>query len=182
MDGRAQVLRSRDGVPVFTATLQANSYFAAEALHDAINHNASLTMLSDGVVITLERETFTLLQLQRPLVYVDFARLAASNDEFLLIDVRTREEYLQGHLPNALSIPLAELRDTLVYLAADKKPVFYCSTRKRAAAAFRFAAEQGLDASVLPYGTNDNDLAVILETFNPLGFVAGNLTPLGARF
>jgi rhodanese-related sulfurtransferase len=180
VQGQAQVQRLRDGVPVFTAILQAGSGFATEALNEPVDYNASLVMHSDGVVMTLEREAFTLLQLQRPLTYVDFARLAASKDEFLLIDVRTREEYLQGHLPNALSIPLAELNTALPYLPADKKAVFYCSTRKRAAAAFRFAAEQGIDVSVLPYGTHDNDLAIILETFNPLGFVAGNLMPLSA--
>ena len=180
--GQAQVLRSRDGAPVFNATLHADSCFAAETLKESINYNASLTMLSDGVVITLDREAFTLLQLQQSLAYVDFARLAASKDEFLLIDVRTREEYLQGHLPNALSVSLAELSDTLPCLPTDKKAVFYCSTRKRAAAAYRFAQQQGRDVSILPCGTNDNGLTIILETFNPVGFVAGSLMPLRSIF
>ncbi|MDZ7923765.1 MAG: cyclic nucleotide-binding domain-containing protein [Marinagarivorans sp.] len=182
IEGQAQVLRSHDGASVFTATLPADNCFAAKTLKEAIKYNASLTMLSDGLVMTLDREAFTLLQLQQPLAYVDFARLAASKDEFLLIDVRTREEYLQGHLPNALSVPLAELSDVLPCLPADKKAVFYCSTRNRAAAAFRFARQQGRDVSILPCGTNDNGLTVILETFNPVGFVAGSLMPLRPIF
>lgn len=43
-----------------------------------------------------------------------------------IIDVRPREEYLNGHLPGAVSIPLPELKNNLNNLPVDKEIVAYC--------------------------------------------------------
>lgn len=43
-----------------------------------------------------------------------------------VIDVRPREEYAAGHIPDALSIPLDELADRLAELPADQDIVAYC--------------------------------------------------------
>jgi rhodanese-related sulfurtransferase len=46
--------------------------------------------------------------------------------EAILIDVRPREEYIAGHLPSALSIPLSELRKRLRELPRNQEIVAYC--------------------------------------------------------
>jgi len=46
--------------------------------------------------------------------------------EAILIDVRPREEYLAGHLPGAVSIPLAELKAHLKELPKGQEVVAYC--------------------------------------------------------
>jgi rhodanese-related sulfurtransferase len=43
-----------------------------------------------------------------------------------VLDVRPPEEYRAGHLPGALSIPLAELRRRLAELPRDREIVAYC--------------------------------------------------------
>ena len=43
-----------------------------------------------------------------------------------IIDVRPREEYLNGHLPGAVSIPLPELKNEIKNVPADKEIVAYC--------------------------------------------------------
>ncbi|MBF6606329.1 MAG: metalloregulator ArsR/SmtB family transcription factor [Chloroflexi bacterium] len=43
-----------------------------------------------------------------------------------ILDVRPREEYLAGHIPGALSVPLAELGDLLTRLPRDAEIVAYC--------------------------------------------------------
>lgn len=43
-----------------------------------------------------------------------------------VIDVRPSEEYAAGHIPGAVSIPLAELADRLDSLPADRQIVAYC--------------------------------------------------------
>ena len=48
------------------------------------------------------------------------------NDDVILIDVRPREEYLAGHLPGALSIPLGELENRVGEISRDKAIVVYC--------------------------------------------------------
>jgi rhodanese-related sulfurtransferase/DNA-binding MarR family transcriptional regulator len=52
------------------------------------------------------------------------SRLA--RDEVILLDVRPRAEYEAGHLPQAVSMPLAELSHRLPELPADRLVVTYC--------------------------------------------------------
>jgi rhodanese-related sulfurtransferase/biotin operon repressor len=51
-------------------------------------------------------------------------RLVEGN--ILLLDVRPVEEYASGHLPGALSIPIAELQTRLEELPQEKEIVAYC--------------------------------------------------------
>lgn len=46
--------------------------------------------------------------------------------EVTLLDVRPRDEYAQGHVPGARSVPLDELRRCLDELPADEEVVAYC--------------------------------------------------------
>ena len=48
-----------------------------------------------------------------------------SND-VVVIDVRPLEEFINGHIPGAISIPLAELKDRLNEIPNDKEIVAYC--------------------------------------------------------
>jgi rhodanese-related sulfurtransferase/predicted transcriptional regulator len=46
--------------------------------------------------------------------------------EVTVIDVRPAEEYAAGHIPGAVSVPLADLADRLDELSADRQVVAYC--------------------------------------------------------
>jgi rhodanese-related sulfurtransferase/DNA-binding transcriptional ArsR family regulator len=46
--------------------------------------------------------------------------------EVTILDVRPREEYLAGHIPGALSVPLAELEERLARLPPGVEIVTYC--------------------------------------------------------
>ncbi len=48
-----------------------------------------------------------------------------SND-VIVIDVRPVEEFNNGHIPGAISIPLAELKDRLNEIPSDREIVAYC--------------------------------------------------------
>ena len=43
------------------------------------------------------------------------------NDDIVVIDVRPKEEFLNGHIPGAVSIPLAELNDKIKDLPARQR-------------------------------------------------------------
>jgi rhodanese-related sulfurtransferase len=49
--------------------------------------------------------------------------------DFILIDARTREEYQEAHIANALSIPENKFEESASFLPADKnrQMVFYCN-------------------------------------------------------
>jgi rhodanese-related sulfurtransferase len=49
----------------------------------------------------------------------------------LLVDVREPTEFLRGHLPNAVNIPLRSLGDHLDDIPRDRPVILYCSTGYR---------------------------------------------------
>ncbi|MFG2908949.1 ArsR/SmtB family transcription factor [Kitasatospora sp. NPDC048286] len=53
-------------------------------------------------------------------------RARAETGEVVVLDVRPAEEYLAGHIPGALSIPVDELAERLDELPADTEVVVYC--------------------------------------------------------
>jgi rhodanese-related sulfurtransferase len=53
-------------------------------------------------------------------------RRLQDGDNLVVLDVRPAAEYAAGHLPGAVSIPVAELRRRLAELPADREVVAYC--------------------------------------------------------
>ncbi|NLZ36053.1 MAG: rhodanese-like domain-containing protein [Clostridiales bacterium] len=50
-----------------------------------------------------------------------------SSDNAVLLDVRTRDEFTQGHIPDAINIPLQKISEALSYIQDKNTPVFaYC--------------------------------------------------------
>lgn len=57
------------------------------------------------------------------------AQIATANP--LLVDVREPAEFLQGHIPDAVNIPLRSLGDHLDDIPRDRPVILYCSTGYR---------------------------------------------------
>ncbi len=49
----------------------------------------------------------------------------------VLLDVRTNNEYAQGHIPGAVHIPLSEIGDKVKKLKKDKDIVVFCASGNR---------------------------------------------------
>jgi rhodanese-related sulfurtransferase len=69
---------------------------------------------------------------------------------FLLLDVRTAEEYQAGHIPGALHIPLDKLRERSLELKgkATGALVVYCGQSLRSYQASRILKELGLGEAI----------------------------------
>ena len=65
------------------------------------------------------------------------AKELIDNEDVIVLDVRTRDEYTQGHIKNALLIPDFELKDKAEKIIKDKskKILVYCQSGVRSSAA-----------------------------------------------
>ena len=61
-----------------------------------------------------------------PVTRADLLRRLKRKEDLVILDVRPAEEYAAGHLPTAVSVPLAELRRRLRELPREKEIVAYC--------------------------------------------------------
>lgn len=52
----------------------------------------------------------------------------AGENKAVILDVRSREGYREGHIPGAVNIPLEELKSRWRELAKDRQVVSYCWT------------------------------------------------------
>ena len=70
-----------------------------------------------------------------------------------LVDVRPREDWARGHIPSAISIPLAELEQRLAELDRDRPVAFVCGSGVNSSVAASKALRSGLDAWNVEGGT-----------------------------
>ncbi|WP_321334650.1 FAD-dependent oxidoreductase [uncultured Bacteroides sp.] len=67
----------------------------------------------------------------------------AKPEEVFLLDVRTVDEFALGALPNAINIPLDELRNHLNEIPTDKPVYIYCAVGLRGYLAYRILTQHG---------------------------------------
>jgi rhodanese-related sulfurtransferase len=70
----------------------------------------------------------------------------------LILDVRTADEFAAGHLPNAVNIPVDELRSRLDELPHSREVVAYCQVGRRGYLATRILLQAGHSVSNLSGG------------------------------
>jgi rhodanese-related sulfurtransferase len=71
--------------------------------------------------------------------------LTASNNNIVLLDVRSKDEYNEGHVAGAINISHNEIKDNIALLTQYKKSkvVVYCRSGRRAAFAQNILSENG---------------------------------------
>ncbi|MFT5693236.1 MAG: rhodanese-related sulfurtransferase [Oceanicoccus sp.] len=124
-EGVAQVQTERSG-PHKGATfeLTAGNYFGDEALVADTIRNASVTMLSDGILGRLNADAFNRL-IKRHLVTHLTPDVHVSSDELQMIDVRLPIEFRADHKEGSNNIPISALRNRLTNM---KQSLLYVVT------------------------------------------------------
>jgi len=91
----------------------------------------SLRRLAESRIGEIREVTRQFLEERGLLEPVDREALVARvrSGAVTLLDVRPAEEYRAGHIPGALSVPLAELARRLAGLPRDREVVAYCRGR-----------------------------------------------------
>lgn len=54
-------------------------------------------------------------------------KIFTSTEDYLFIDVRSRESYDESHVEGAISIPVSEIKDNLNKIPKDKIIIVYCA-------------------------------------------------------
>jgi CRP-like cAMP-binding protein len=121
--GHCQVTRRGDrGSTQKLATLYPGQYFGEEALIGDTVRNATVTMSTDGVLMSLDKADFKTL-LEEPVVqYIndsELQHLLDSDERLRLLDVRLSVEIPPADRRSRLVIPLSDLRTRIQELEED---------------------------------------------------------------
>lgn len=151
-EGRCQVTRKTRKNPegIVLATLEVGDNFGEEALISGGKRNASVVMLTDGVLMSLSKTDFLEL-LNEPLLkwvtYTDAHPIAAEGG--IWVDVRLPAEYQARHIKSSINIPLPLLRFKLDKLSHERRYLVYCDTGRRSSIAAYLLSQNSFDAYVL---------------------------------
>jgi len=151
--GRVQVLRepAGDGQEELVTELGVGCGFGEEALLSAAPRNASVRALSDVQLMRIEGRDFDRL-LKAPLLRE--VTLEEVGAEVQLLDVRLADEFRAAHLPGAINLPLARLRELAAGLDSSRRCAVYCDTGRRSASATYLLCERGFDAHLIAGGVH----------------------------
>ncbi len=80
-----------------------------------------------------------------------------SQDDIIIVDVRTPGEYSSGHIKDSINIPLNTIEDTVMekYPNRDTKLYLYCRSGNRSSQAARLLVKQGY-TNVVDFGGINN--------------------------
>ncbi len=151
--GRCQVIRDTGYEKEKKVELDAGSSFGEEALLSNSPRNATVKMLTDGVLLRLGKEDFDDLFIEPIIESLDFAQAEALNAHGAQwIDVRQAEEYNTNFIPESINIPLNRIRESLNEIQNDEPCIVYCDTGRRSACAAYLLNAYGYEAYVLDGG------------------------------
>ncbi|MEJ2590285.1 MAG: cyclic nucleotide-binding domain-containing protein [Candidatus Thiodiazotropha sp.] len=153
--GECSVTRTPEAghAPVELAKLHVGKGFGEEALISDKPRSSSVTMLTDGVLVRLNKQDFIQLvkqPLSRPISHEKASK--AIEDGALWLDVRTPEEYEAGHLNGAINLPFFSLRFQASSLTMDRAYIVYGAEVGQAATAAYLLTERGAEVFVLDIG------------------------------
>ncbi len=153
-EGRCVVSRKSDeGREIKLAELRVGDSFGEEALIRETKRNATITMLTDGVLMRLTKDDFAELirkPLLRTVTYAQGCGMIKLGAQW--IDVRLPEEYAQGAIPESINLPLPKLRKEAERLERNRTYLVYCDTGGRSSVAAFLLNQLGFDVSYLARG------------------------------
>lgn len=152
-EGLVKVMQSTDGkqAPQLVNELGEGLCFGEDALVNDAVRNASIIMATNGVLMRLDKKDFHLL-LKMPQVRRLNFNQAKLEEAAVWVDVRSQDEYENGHIEGALNMPLDILKLKSRMLNKAKLHILYCNSGRRSDAAAHFLMAEGLNVVSLSGG------------------------------
>jgi NADPH-dependent 2,4-dienoyl-CoA reductase/sulfur reductase-like enzyme/rhodanese-related sulfurtransferase len=88
-----------------------------------------------------------LLRGDHPQVDVEAVLASPSGEAPYLVDVRTAQEYADGHIPGAVNLSIDDLRNRLAEMPRDRQIAVYCQVGQRGYLATRVLMQSGFQAA-----------------------------------
>jgi formylglycine-generating enzyme required for sulfatase activity/serine/threonine protein phosphatase PrpC/CRP-like cAMP-binding protein/rhodanese-related sulfurtransferase len=165
-EGRCAVSRkSEEGREIKLAELRVGDSFGEEALIRETKRNATITMLTDGVLMRLTKDDFAELirkPLLRTVTYAQGCGMIKLGAQW--IDVRLPEEYEQGAIAESINLPLSKLRKEAERLERNRTYIVYCDSGGRSSVAAFLLNQLGFDVSYLGRGLDSCPQAIPKKT------------------
>src|SRR3954470_13062449 len=148
---------NREGIKL--AELSVGDTFGEEALIAEAKRNATVTMLTDGVLMRLNKQDFRELMNEPLLQWVNEPQaLKIIQNKGQWLDVRLPSEFQNLAIEGSMNIPLYFVRLKLNALDRKTPYVVVCDTGRRSSAAAFILSERGFDAYVLKGGITTSSL------------------------
>ncbi|MGD8177192.1 cyclic nucleotide-binding domain-containing protein [Marinimicrobium sp. ARAG 43.8] len=152
-EGQAEVHRHEEQRWTHLAVIGPGRCFGEDALVNDAPRNARVRMLTDGVLMELDKQDFYRLLRAPEVPTLTLSTLQAVRERgAVLVDTRSEEEYNHGHLQGAVNIPLGLLAIKSRLLSDSQEYLCYCDTGRRSRATAHLLRQQGYRAHAL-----DND-------------------------
>ena len=153
-EGKCKVTRhGNNGDSELLADMEPGDCFGEDALISDAKRNATVTMVTDGMMMRLNKDDFNSLLNEPVLNHATIEQAQAMIKEGAeWIDVRLPEEHETNNIEGSMNIPLASLRNDIMNLDKDTKYIVYCDTGRRSSAAVFTLGENEIDAYVLEGG------------------------------
>lgn len=178
LSGHAEVWKEKieEDTPKMVDTMGPGEAFGEEALLMGAARNATIRMVSDATLVTMNQEDFNEL-ISISLIKRVNAEIAKAmiDSGHQLLDVRYEEEYEKRFIPGSILIPLPELRKRYTELDPKKPHVIMCAGGLRASVAALLLKQRNFEVSAIeggmrdwPFETHKNlELELILFYFCP---------------
>jgi len=170
-EGRCQVTRkaAEGGKDVKLAELQNGDSFGEEALLAETTRNATVSMITEGVLMRLSKQNFIDLIKNPTLHAVSYAEgeSKVEQGQARWLDVRFKKEFDKSSIDGSINVPLNSLRAEMDKLDPKTYYIVYCDTGGRSSTAAFLMAGAGFDVSYLDGGlVNNPDAADPSEVTN----------------
>jgi len=154
-EGELTVDREQNGKPLHLAQLGPGDLFGEEALFSDEPRNATITMVTSGILMQLDKADFTTLLAEPACEYVTLkavqTAIDAGEQTLIMIDVRFAGEFEHHKLLDCVNIPLQGLRDAMLDL--DPAATYVVTTEGRRGELAAFLLNQGgFDTFILDHG------------------------------
>lgn len=154
-EGRCEVTRQSTprSEPVKLAELNIGASFGEESLLSGKPRNATVTMLTDGILMRLSKENFVELIKKPTLDSISFNEAQkVINDGGCWLDVRSISEYEKSSIKGSINIPIFDIRRESDKLQHNKQYIVFSNSKRRGSAAAFLLTELEFNVRYLENG------------------------------